>query len=127
MNSPSHLLDTNICIGLLAGELPTAREKMEALVPGQIVTSAIVLSEVLIGLKKQGISSEGSSLFALAPVLPFDEAAARAYAGLPFRRGNFDRLIAAHALSLKVTLVTGNTRDFADVPGLRLEDWTQLL
>lgn len=57
------------------------------------------------------------------PVLPFDEAAARAYVRVPFRRGKLDRLIAAHALATDMTLITSNVRDFADVPGLKLEDW----
>lgn len=59
------------------------------------------------------------------PVVPFDEAAARAYARVPFRRGKLDRLIAAHALALDIVLVTNNERDFADVPGLKTEDWTR--
>ncbi|MFZ1368469.1 MAG: VapC toxin family PIN domain ribonuclease, partial [Sphingorhabdus sp.] len=42
----------------------------------------------------------------------------------PFKRGNFDRLIAAHALSLGLTIISQNTRDFADVPGLKVENWT---
>ena len=58
-------------------------------------------------------------------LLPFDEAAVRAYAALPFRRGSFDRLIAAHALALDLTLVTSNVRDFADIPGLLVENWTR--
>lgn len=42
--------------------------------------------------------------------------------GRPIRP--LDTLIAAHALSLDVLLVTNNTREFARVPGLRVEDWT---
>jgi tRNA(fMet)-specific endonuclease VapC len=57
-------------------------------------------------------------------VLPFDEAAARAYARLPFKRGRFDRLLAAHALSLDLTVITNNERDFSDIAGLRVENWT---
>ena len=58
-------------------------------------------------------------------LVPFDEAAARAYARLPFRRGRFDRLLAAHALSLGATIVTNNLSDFADIEALRVEDWTR--
>ena len=58
------------------------------------------------------------------PVLPFDEAAARAYATLPFKRASYDRLIAAHALSHGLILVTHNEKHFADVPGLVVENWT---
>jgi tRNA(fMet)-specific endonuclease VapC len=59
------------------------------------------------------------------PVVPFDTAAAHLYAQLPFRRHRFDRLIAAHALVLDLTLVTANTTGFRDVRGLRVEDWTR--
>jgi len=58
------------------------------------------------------------------PVLDFDLAAARAYATLSFRRASFDRLIAAHALSRGLIVVTDNERHFADVPGLIVENWT---
>ncbi|MFM2410506.1 MAG: hypothetical protein RL481_1334, partial [Pseudomonadota bacterium] len=54
----------------------------------------------------------------------FDEAAARAYASIPFKRGTFDRLIAAQALSLDLTVISSNSKDFADVPGLKVENWT---
>lgn len=60
----------------------------------------------------------------LFPVVAFDEAAARTYALVPFRRGRLDRLIAAHALTIGATLITNNVRDFSDVPNLKLEDWT---
>jgi tRNA(fMet)-specific endonuclease VapC len=56
--------------------------------------------------------------------LPFDADAARRFPAARKARGKFDRLIAAHALALGATLVTHNVRDFRDVPGLRIEDWT---
>ena len=58
------------------------------------------------------------------PLLPFDEDAARSYARTPFRRARFDRLLAGHALALDVPIITANPKDFADVPGLKVEDWT---
>jgi tRNA(fMet)-specific endonuclease VapC len=61
---------------------------------------------------------------AVIPILSFDDAAAREYARLPFKRARFDRLLAAHALSLGATIVTNNEADFADVPGLRVENWS---
>ena len=60
----------------------------------------------------------------VVPLLPFDEAAARAYAKLPFKRARFDRLLAAHALSIGAIVITNNEADFADVPGLTIENWT---
>jgi tRNA(fMet)-specific endonuclease VapC len=59
------------------------------------------------------------------PVVPFDEAAAKAYARVPFKRGKLDRLIAAHAVALDLTLVTNNEVDFADVDGLKIENWAR--
>ena len=49
----------------------------------------------------------------------------RGVCALPFARHRFDRLIAAHALALDLTLVTANVRDFYDLPGLKVEDWTR--
>ena len=58
----------------------------------------------------------------------FDEAAARSYAliakKIGVRRKSFDRLIAAYALALGYVLVTSNVKHFADVPGLKVENWT---
>ena len=63
-------------------------------------------------------------------VLPFDAAAARHYGEIRqelSRRGELigplDLLIAAHARSQDATLVTNNEREFARVPGLRIENW----
>ncbi len=61
--------------------------------------------------------------FELVPIIPFEPSAARAFSRLPLKRGSYDRLIAAHALSLGLVLVTNNERDFADVPGLKIENW----
>ena len=58
------------------------------------------------------------------PVLDFDLKAAETYTRLPLRRRSFDRLIAAHALSRDLTVVTDNISDFADIPRLKIENWT---
>lgn len=105
--------------------MPHARARLEACEAGDVVTSAVVFAEVLIGLQRLGATEEGTALFSLLPVLPFNEDAVRIYATLPFRRGSFDRLIAAHAIALDLTVVTANIRDFADLSRLRVEDWTQ--
>lgn len=64
-----------------------------------------------------------TKLFTLVAVLPFDRLAAESYVKLPFKRGSYDRLIGAHALSLGLTLVTANERHFKDIPGLNVENW----
>ncbi len=60
-------------------------------------------------------------------LLPFDASAQRVFTGLQRQRvriGTMDLRIASIALSRQMTLVTGNLRDFEQVPGLLAEDWT---
>lgn len=126
MTDPRFLLDSNICIYLLEGLSETARARVEACAPGEIVVSAISYAEVLRGLAPENQQGLAAMLqFARAvPVVPFDARAASAYRAVPFARARFDRLIAAHALALDVVLVTNNESDFVDVPGLKCENWT---
>jgi tRNA(fMet)-specific endonuclease VapC len=125
MVEPAYLLDTKICIYLLRGESAAAAGEVQRCSEGEIVTSAITCAEVMIGARAEGGERDAEAFFRLFPALPFDGAAAHAYAGLPFRRGSFDRLIAAHALALGLTLVTNNERDVADIPGLAVENWAR--
>jgi tRNA(fMet)-specific endonuclease VapC len=122
-----YLLDTNICICILDAARPSLRVKLEQQPLGSLATSTIVLAEILRGtdLADRNALYRLDALLRIVPALPFDAAAAEAYARLPFRRGRFDRLIAAHALSLGLTVITANLADFADVPGLNAEDWMQ--
>lgn len=94
---------------------------------GAVVVSAITFGELMQGVRSGSRDDELTlaAFFRHVPVLPFDMAAGEAYAALPFRHGSFDRLIAGHALSLGLTLVTDNERDFCALPGLRLENWTR--
>lgn len=126
-SEPRYLLDTNICIYILDAARPSLRVKLEQQPLGSLATSTIVLAEILRGtdLADRLAMSRLNALLTVVPALPFDAAAAEAYARLPFRRGRFDRLIAAHALSLGLTVITANPVDFADVPGLMVEDWMQ--
>lgn len=120
------MLDSNIviAIGLAVGE--PVRRHMAEHEEGDFVISSIAFAEIIHGSMK-GKPPPIEQLEALideVPVVAFDEKAARAYAGIPFRRAGYDRLIAAHALSLGLTVITGNVRDYADVPGLEVENWT---
>ena len=122
-----YLLDTNCCIYLFTRAFPLLNERVKATRAGDIGLSAVTLAEVAHG-SERGLVPPPEALERLIsemPVLPFDEAAARRYAALPFERGNFDRLLAAHALSRDLTLITRNTRDFAAIEGLKVQDWTQ--
>ena len=126
MPEPRFLIDTNICIYLLEGMSPAARDRIEALEPGEVVTSAICCAEVMRGIDpaNAGSLAKAEQLFNVIPVLDFSFAAAQRYARLAFRRHSFDRLIAAHALALNLVLVTNNERDLMPIPGLKVENWT---
>lgn len=121
-----YLLDSNILIALgLNTNQPLAARAAEC-DEGDLVTSVIAYAEVLHG-SVRGKPPTFVGLEVLIEevlMMPFDYAAARAYATLPFRRASYDNLIAAQALSLGLTVITDNERDFADVPGLRVENWT---
>lgn len=121
------MLDANCCILLIESDSQPLKSRVEESCPGEVVTSAVAFAEVAIGIDWNNVQAASlvTDFFGAVPVLPFDRAAGRAYADLPFRRHRFDRLIAAHALSLDLTLVTANPRDFRGVPKLRVENWTQ--
>jgi tRNA(fMet)-specific endonuclease VapC len=121
-----YLLDTNIIVALTINEEVDVIRRAAECDAGDMVTSSIALAEVAFGTE-QGQPPTMEVLRAFleeVPVLNFDYKAALAYAQLPFKRASFDRLIAAHALSHGLVVVTKNVKDFADVPGLKFENWT---
>lgn len=122
-----YLLDTNILIAVALATADAARRRLAELDEGDAVTSAIAYAEILYGSRrgKPPPAAYLATIIEEVAVLPFDQAAASVYAGLPFKRASYDRLIAAHALSLGLTVATANVADFADVPGLSVEDWSR--
>lgn len=121
-----YLLDSNIIVYLTMNSNEQVLRRAAECDEGDLVTSAVAYAEVAFGsLNEQPPAIEQLQAFVEeVPVLDFDYKAALAYATLPFKRGSFDRLIAAHALSHDLTVVTHNEKHFADVPGLRVENWT---
>lgn len=117
-----YLLDTNISINLLDGNSHGAANRLADQDAGSVATSSICLAELLVKLTPKQAARLPQFLANIA-VLPFDDAAAIEYGRLPFERRSFDRLIAAHALSLGLTVVTANEVDFANIPDLRVENW----
>ena len=96
--------------------------------------SAVTLAELRFGIAKSNHRKRAATnlnlLTSKVGVVAFDDKAADQYGelrallerrGLPI--GPLDTLIAAHALSLRWTLATHNTREFRRVPGLDVEDW----
>ncbi|MEH6826513.1 type II toxin-antitoxin system VapC family toxin [Parasphingorhabdus sp.] len=121
-----YMLDSNIIVCLTMNANEYVVRRAAECDEGDLVTSAIAYAEVAFGsLNEQPPVIEQLRAFVEeVPVLNFDYKAALAYASLPFKRGSFDRLIAAHALSHDLIMVTHNEKHFADMPGLKIENWT---
>ena len=126
MSEPLYLLDSDVSIYALLGRSRNLRLRLAEQARGTVAISSITLAEVGVGYGPDIADAEELTAFLQdIETLNFDEAAARVYAALPFRRGSFDRLIAAHALASGRVLVTNNEADFADIDGLRVENWTR--
>jgi tRNA(fMet)-specific endonuclease VapC len=121
-----YLIDADSAIYAMAERHSALTARMEECEPGDIAISAISFAEIALGTHNgKPPPPEVLDAFVQAiPMLPFDEAAARVYTRLPFKRARFDRLLAAHALGLGATIITNNETDFADVSGLKIENWT---
>ncbi|KVZ44111.1 type II toxin-antitoxin system VapC family toxin [Burkholderia ubonensis] len=129
---PRYMLDTNMCIYLMKNQPEQVAKRFARYYVGDVVMSAITYAELEYGVAvSANPDRERRNLAALIediPVAPFDAAAARAYgpvreATRERKKDQLDKLIAAHAISLDVVLVTNIERDFACYPAVRLENW----
>ena len=129
-----YLLDTNTCIYIMNRRPLAVVRKFREFDIGDVGVSSITVSELYYGVRKSKRREENlHRLFAfLLPfeVLPYDESAAGVYGGIRAdleRKGEIigplDMLIAAHALSRELILITNNVREFRRVQGLQLENW----
>lgn len=121
-----YLLDSNVIIALVMNNDEGVYARASQCEAGDLVTSSICYAEVAYGSanEKPPATEQLRAFVEEVPVLDFDFKAAQAYATLPFKRASYDRLIAAHALSHGLIVVTDNEADFADVPGIKIENWT---
>jgi tRNA(fMet)-specific endonuclease VapC len=129
-----YLLDTNICIGLIRQQPKGLIKQLTSYKPGDIGISTITIAELIHGAQKsshieQNMTALDQFLLPLE-IADFDQSAAFVYGYIRNHLeskgtviGSMDMLIAAHALSLDVALVTNNTREFKRVPDLKMEDW----
>lgn len=130
------MLDTNICVYTIRKKPERVLRHLQRHRVSDIGVSAITLSELEYGVSRSVKPKQNKLALIefLAPIeiLPYDDMAAREYGelrahleedGTPI--GSLDMLIAAHALSLKCTLVTNNEVEFQRVPGLSIENWTR--
>ena len=121
-----YLIDANAAVYAMDEGHEVLTTRIADCAPGEIAISVISYAEVAYDayVGKPPPPEILEAFIEAIPLVSFDEAAARAYAQLPFMRARFDRLLAAHALSIGATVITNNEADFADVPGLKVENWT---
>ena len=125
------LIDTNIAIHARDGTDSVLGKLAEH--DGAILISALTLAELQRGLYKNSAytalrRARLDVLIEYIPILPFDAAAAEIYGRIIAQCGwvrgrDYDRMIAAHAISTDSVLVTNNEADFRDIPGLSIENW----
>jgi tRNA(fMet)-specific endonuclease VapC len=130
----NYLLDTNTCIYIMRQMSSKILERFRRESPTDLGISSVTVAELRFGMEKssrvkENLASLGKFLQPFT-LLDFDVQAAAVYGKVRFdleRKGTpigpLDTLIAAHALSLEVTLVTNNIKEFKRVPKLRLENW----
>lgn len=128
-----YLLDTDICIYTIKNKPQRVREAFNRHY-GQLAISSVTLMELIYGAEKSAAPQRNLAVVegfaARLEVLAYDAQGAAhtaqvraelARAGTPI--GPYDQMIAGHARSRGLVLVTNNLREFQRVPGLRIEDW----
>lgn len=127
------MLDTNTCIYLMKHQPAEVAARFARCYVGEVVMSVVTTAELEYGVSCSGENEDQNrkaldTLLEDIPPVPFDREAAHAYGPIRLAtsdktRDALDKLIAAHAVALDVTLVTNNETDFAGYPGLRIENW----
>ena len=128
-----YILDTTAVSAVMRGN-PLMDERLLQLDPADWCISAVTHSEICYGLalrpEATTLIRAADAFLAVATTLAWDAAAAATHgrlraqlrqAGTPI--GDFDEMIAAHALSLGAVLVTDNERHFRRISGLSVENW----
>ena len=128
------MLDTNICIYIINKKHTKLVKKIVSYKHEEIAISTIVYSELMYGVEnsKHKEKNKDALLAFLTPfkILKFDIAAGECLAKIRHIQknkgkmiGNMDMLIAAHAISKDVPLITNNMKEFSYIEGLKLENW----
>jgi tRNA(fMet)-specific endonuclease VapC len=131
-----YLLDTDICIYIIKKKPEQVLKKLAKLESTDIAISTITLSELIYGAEKSQHKEKNLEAITgfLVPidVLPWDEGAARSAGQIRAVLekhgkviGPYDLQIAGQALSLNLTLVTNNEKEFSRIKGLKIENWAK--
>lgn len=129
-----YLLDTNICIYIAKQNSPRVAAHFEQLEVGEICMSTITYGELLYGAEKSQHRKKTLDILhqiaSLIPPFPIPTEAVQHYGEIRGKLekqgkliGNNDLWIAAHALALRITLVTNNETEFRRIPRLKVENW----
>jgi len=130
-----YLIDTNICIYIMNKRPALVIKKFKQFELGDVGISTITVSELQYGVAKSIYLKENQQRLEqfMAPleILAYDEMAAKVYGDIRFHLekngqpiGPLDVLIAAHALSKNLILVTNNDKEFKRIKNLQVENWT---
>ncbi len=130
------LLDTNVCIDLIRGYVPTVGSEIRQIPLDAASISSVTLAELEVGVAKSSVPGAMRRLLEefldKVEVADFNRAAARHYGEIRghlekkgMAIGPMDLLIAAHSRSLDADLITANAREFRRVPGLRCFAWKE--
>ena len=130
-----YMLDTDICSFVMKRSHDVLSKRLAKIPVGDVCISVITKSELLFGVevspRRQQDEAALNAFLSYIEVLDFPDKASTHYAQIRalLRKsgtmiGSNDLLLAAHARSLGLTLVTHNTREFGRVPRLAMEDWT---
>lgn len=134
MIEPRYLLDTDTFVYIRRGRPAVARARFDLLQQGEALLSVISYGELRYGIEKRKTGPEPllrlEELTQIIEVVPLPPAVAHIYgqirANLSARGeliGANDLWIAAHAMAMKLILVTNNEREFRRVPDLKVENW----
>ena len=130
-----YMLDTNICIFAIRNSNDNVLKKFHEHLDDELYISSITLAELMYGVEKNRKPEQNRNallqFLTLIDIKEFSEKAAIEYGkiraflenqGTPI--GPLDTLIAAHAVSENMILVTHNTKEFLRIPDLTVENWT---
>lgn len=130
------MLDTDICIYLIKKHPTALLNKIKFCSPGDLSISSVTMAELYYGASKSQYCEKNiralEKFFISFEIMPFDERAALIYGDIRASLENcgktigpLDLMIAAHAKSLGLTLVTNNTKEFSRVASLEVENWAK--
>ncbi len=131
-----YLIDTNICIYIMNNRPIDVIKKFKKVNIGEVGVSTVTISELQYGVAKSQQRKKNQSRLNefIAPLilLPYDSDAAKTYGDIRYSLekvghpiGPLDLLIAAHAMSQNLIIVTNNDKEFSRIKDLKVENWAK--